>query len=72
MPKRGILRFSIENLLSHSTEKNRRETLLCFTKFLVSKNFMDEGEGGGREGASRFSLKKFLTHGAEKLRKENL
>ena len=43
MPKRGISRFSIKNLLSHSTEKLRRGTLLCFTKFLVSKKFKDKG-----------------------------
>ena len=46
MPKRGISRFSIENLLSHSTEKLRRGTLLCFTKILVSKKFMDKRGGG--------------------------
>ena len=45
MPMRGISRFSIENLLSHSTEKFRRGTLLCFTKFLVSKKFMDKRGG---------------------------
>ena len=50
MPKRGISRFSIENLLSHSTEKLRKVTLLCFKKFLVSKKFMDKGEEGGRGG----------------------
>ena len=50
LPKRGISRFCIENLLSHSTEKLRRGTLLCFTKFLVSRNFLDKrGEEGGRE-----------------------
>ena len=27
--------------LSHSAEKPRRGTLLCFTKSLVSKKFMD-------------------------------
>ena len=47
MPMRGIPRFSIDNLLSHSTENLRRETLLCFTKFLVSKKFMDQEGGGG-------------------------
>ena len=46
MPQRGISRFSIENLLSHSTEKLRRGTLLCFTKILVSKKFMDKRGGG--------------------------
>ena len=41
-------RFSVEIFLSHSVEKFRKGTLLCFTKFLVAKKFMDEGEGGGR------------------------
>ena len=48
MPKRGISRFSIENFLSHSTEKLPGGTLLCFTKFLVSKKSMDK-RGGGAE-----------------------
>ena len=34
-------RPSVENLLSHSTEKLRRGNL-CFRKVLVSQNFMDE------------------------------
>ncbi len=48
---RGISRLSLENLLPHSFEELRRGTLLCFTKFLVSKKFMDKkggGENGGR------------------------
>ena len=60
MPKRGKSRFSVENLLSHSTKKLRRGTLLCFTKLLVSKKLMDKRGGGGREGVSRFSVEKFL------------
>ena len=67
MPMRGISRFSIENLLSHSTEKLRRGTLLRFTKFLISKKFMDKR--GRREGVSRFSVKIFLSHSAEKFRR---
>ena len=47
MPIKGISRFSKENLLSHSTEKLRRGTFPCFTKFLVSQKFMDKkGEDG--------------------------
>ena len=65
MPMRGIARFSIENLLSHSTEKLCRGTLLCFTKFLVSKKFMDKRAGG----VSRFSVENFLSHSAEKFRR---
>ncbi len=47
---RGISRLSLESLLPHSTEELRRGTLLCFTKFLVSKIFMDKKgvEKGGR------------------------
>ena len=49
MPMSGISRISIESLLFHSTEKLCWGTLLCFTKFLVSKNLMDKrgGEDGG-------------------------
>ncbi len=47
MPMRGISHFSIEKLLSNSTEKLRRGTLQCFKKFVVSKKFMDKrGEEG--------------------------
>ena len=46
MDKRGISRFSVENLF-HSTEKLRRGTHLCFRNFLLSKKFLDKG--GGRE-----------------------
>ena len=58
MPPGGILQFSMENLLSHSSEKIRRGTLLCFRKFRVSKNFRDK-RGGGK--VSRFSVKIFLS-----------
>ena len=42
MPKRGKSRFLKENLLSHSTEELRKGTLLCFTKFVVTKKFTDK------------------------------
>ena len=43
MDKRGISRFSIEKLLSHSTEKFRRGTLLCFRSFVsVPNHFVEE------------------------------
>ncbi len=35
-------RFSVENFLSHSAEKIRRGTLLCFREFLVSKTFLEK------------------------------
>ena len=35
-------RFSVENFLSHTAEKVRRGTLLCFTEFLASKTFLEK------------------------------
>ena len=37
--------FLSKFFLSHSAEKSRKRTLLCFTKFLVAERFMDKGEG---------------------------
>ncbi len=55
-----VLRFSEENLLSHSTEKLRRGTLLCFTKFPVAGTFNDKrGGGGGGKEYQAFQLKSF-------------
>ena len=68
---RGISRFSKEVLLSHSTEKLREETFLCFTKFLVSKIFMDKRLGKKEGGVSRCSVKIFLSHSTENLRRGN-
>ena len=59
---------SVEDLLSHSTGKTRRETPLCLRIILVSQNFVDKGgEGEGREfhdSAPKFCcftlLKKFV------------
>ena len=69
MPMRGKSRFTIEKMLSHGPEKLRGGSLLCFTKFLVSKKFMDKRGGGGmeggREGVSRSSVKNFLSHSAK-------
>ena len=48
MRTRGTSQFSIDNLLSHSTNKIPRATFLCFTKFLVSKNSWIN-RGGGNE-----------------------
>ena len=49
--KEGVgIGIFVKIVLSHSTEKLRRGTLLCLTKFLVSKKFMDKmGRGRGRE-----------------------
>ena len=46
MPKMGISRFSIENLLFQITEKLFRGTRLRFRKFSVSKNVRDKRGGG--------------------------
>ena len=49
MDERGVVSgFSVDIFLSHSAEKIRRGTLLCFTEFLVSKNFMEKREGSIR------------------------
>ena len=64
MPMSGISRISIESLLFHSTEKLCWGTLLCFTKFLVSKNLMDK-RGGRTEGVSRFSVTTIFSHSAK-------
>ena len=58
MPKRRISRYSIENLLSHSTEKFRWGTLRCIRKFRVAKNFMHQRERE-REGYQVSSSKTF-------------
>ena len=45
-PARENPPFSIEILMSHSTEKLRRGTHLCFTEKFVSKDFMNKrGKG---------------------------
>ena len=65
-----MLRFSLKNFSSQSTEKYRRGTFLVFTNFLVSKNFMDKRWGMKQGGVSRYSVKKFLSHSTENLRSE--
>ena len=64
MPKTGISRFYIENLLFHSTAKFRRGNFLCFWYQKISgiEKFYKRR---GREGVSRFSVKKFLSHSTE-------
>ena len=49
-----VSRFSVEKFLSHSAEKFRRGTLLCFRKFLVPKNFRDKRGGGYHDFLSKF------------------
>ena len=55
------------SFLSHSTEKLRNETLLCFKKFPASKKFMDK-----RSGVARFSVDYFLPHSTKAFRKTRL
>ena len=65
MHQRGgrVSRFSVENFLSHKADKNRRRTLLCFERILVSKIFKQR-----RGEASRFCRKFFYLTGPKKLR----
>ena len=72
--KRGrevVSQNSVGNLLSHSAEKHRGGTLLCFWKFLVSKNFIDKRRGRGYHdfepggGVARFSLDYLMSHSTE-------
>ena len=54
----GSVRIFCRKFLSQSAEKFRRGTLLCFTKFLVSKNLMGK-RGGGEGGSIRISVENF-------------
>ena len=68
-PIEGISRFSVENFLSHSAEKIRKGALLCFRKFLLSKNVKDKRGGGV---VSRLSLEIVLSHSTKKIRRGTL
>ena len=61
MHKKGIPLNSVEKSLSHSADKIRRRTLMCFERILVSKIFKQR-----RGEASRFCRKFFLSHKTEK------
>ena len=63
MHNKGISLNSVEKSLSHSADKIRRRTLLCFERILVSKIFKQR-----REEASRFCRKFFYLTGPKKLR----
>ena len=63
MHKKGISLNSVEKSLSHSADKIRRTTLLCFERILVSKIFKQR-----RGEASRFCRKIFYLTGPKKLR----
>ena len=68
--ERGASRLSIENFSSHNAEKFRRGTLLCYRKFLVSKNVKEKRKR--ERGASRLSLENLFSHRTEQLRRGNL
>ena len=63
----GIKRFSIDKLLSQSSEKLRKETLLCcgLGSFRCRKISPIADEGG--EGFSRSRVETFLSHLVEKI-----
>ena len=58
---------SAEKFLSHSADKSRRRTLLCFERILVSKLFKQR-----RGEASRFCQKFFILTGPKKLRQATI
>ena len=66
MPTRGISRFSIQKLLSHSTEKFRRGTLRSIKKFRASRFFMH------KKRISPNSVKKSLSHSGDKSRQRTV
>ena len=70
MDKRGgdIIKIFRRNFLSHSADKFRSGTLLCY----VSENFRLPKSLWIRGGYSRFSVENFLSYGAENFRRANL
>ena len=60
MHKKGISLNSVQKSLSHSAEKIRRRTLLCFGRILVSKSFKQ------RRGKLHGFFEIFLSHRTEK------
>ena len=63
MHKKGISLNSVEKFLSHSADKIRRRTLLCFQKILVSKSFKQR-----RGEASLYCRNFFQLTGPKKFR----
>ena len=59
MHKKGIKLNSVEKILSHSADKIRRRTLLCFERI---RNFSSKGGGGSSTLLSKF----FLSHRTKK------
>ena len=57
-------RFSVENFLSHSTEKNFAGGAFCAVFWKVSRS---EKDYGGEGGSIKIFRRKFLSHRDEKL-----
>ena len=67
MHKKGISLNSVKKSLSHSADKIRTRTLLCFERILVSKSFKQR-----RGEASRFCRSFFYLTGPKKLRQRTI
>ena len=67
MHKKGISLNSVEKSLSHSADKIRRRTLLCFERILVSKIFKQR-----RGEVSRFCRKFFISQDRKNFAREPL
>ena len=63
MQTRGKLRFVVRNFFDSQYQKTLKIALLCFSKNLVSKNFVH------RRGLSRFSVRNFMSHCGDKGRR---
>ena len=61
MHKRGISQFTVKSFLTQSTEELRSGTLLCFSKFLVSRGVTDIRQ------LSRLPVKSFLPYRSKKI-----
>ena len=69
--KGGVSQFSVSVFVSQygtTRRGTRNPSVLCFRKFLLSKNFMDKK----RAGASQFSVETFLSHSTETFRRGNI
>ena len=68
----GKITIFCQKLLSHSAKKFRRETLLWFAKFLLSKRFMNKRRERREGGNITNFCQKFLSHSAKKIRRKTL
>ena len=74
VPKRGISRFSIENLLSHGTENFAGELFFVSQNKIsgIEKNYGQEVWEGREGGSITVFCQFFLSHSAEKFRRRTL